>query len=202
MPSTPNAKKHRVRHNCIITRSPFNRGRSEPLNDKVLYISNRNTLNSEERRILEERQTALNQNLLKSVFLDDYRSASESLEYGADPNAQNSFGQSALHILALKPDFPADSLYIGNQEIPIHLDKLLLINLIVSKGGRLDLQDHAGNTPFHLACISGNLGTFEHLLKLSVYSSIPVWDIKNREGKTILQLADGEMLIILKKYLK
>ena len=198
MPSTPNAKKNRVRHNCIIAKSPFKPG--EPLNDKVLYISNRNTLNTEERKILEERQIILNQSMLRSIFIDDYKSASEFLEYGADPNAQNSFGHSALHLLALKSDSPADSIYLGNRDIPINLDKLLLINLIVSKGGRLDLQDNAGNTPLHLACISGNPGTFEHLLKLSVNNNVPVWNIRNREGKTIQQLADGEMRTLLEKY--
>lgn len=62
------------------------------------------------------------------------------LEAGAKPNKQVSGGHTAMH-----------ALFMSSVSEPMPLDAELVL-ILGSAGGRVGIADHAGFTPFHLAC--------------------------------------------------
>ena len=75
-----------------------------------------------------------------------------------------------------------------------------VVNLILqlaNAGADLNLQDIEGNTPLHFACVTGNINAANALLKFKVDCSV-----KNKRGKTALQIAENEGEEELAKLLK
>ena len=77
---------------------------------------------------------------------------------------------------------------------PIHLactgSSNKVVNLILqlaNAGANLNLQDIEGNTPLHFACVTGNIKAANTLLKFKVDCNV-----KNKRGKTALQIAETE----------
>ena len=69
------------------------------------------------------------------------------MEYNADPSIKNADGATPLHFAA--------------RRACVNTSKLLLDHALAS----VNSPDHSGMTPFHLACISGNLELCEKFME-------------------------------------
>jgi len=91
------------------------------------------------------------------------------IDSGADINARNKHGLTALHVAISR----------GNSE---------LVNFLIQKGARLDVRDEYERTPLHYACLNSRNRT--KILK-SVLSNCQKSEVDRRDldGKTALHLA-------------
>ncbi|KAK3584491.1 hypothetical protein CHS0354_006023 [Potamilus streckersoni] len=83
-------------------------------------------------------------------------------------NLQNNLFQTPLHVAVLT-------------------NMLSVVERLVSRNVRIDLQDHHGNTPLHLACTKGNLKIVSVLLESSFLKK--TLEKRNADGVTCVHIA-------------
>ena len=79
------------------------------------------------------------------------------IEHGADKEAKNVHGETALHILAKAAQSSRNELYLN------------CITKLVNAGANVNSRDNSEMTPLHKAAFEGQLETAKLLLKLNAY---------------------------------
>lgn len=103
--------------------------------------------------------------LVDAANAGDFAQVARLLEEGADANAAQGEGLTALHVAAAG----------GRTEI---------VRLLIQRGARMDAQDAAGSTPLHAAARAGRLPAVQELVE----AGAPVL-AQDREGQTPMQVA-------------
>ena len=109
--------------------------------------------------------------LIESVKSGDLKSAGELLRAGANPNAMDGEGQTALHYAAYQGNTDAAKLLLAARAdvnvrdasglTPLHAaafeGRVLLASLLLQKGAAVGPRDAAGNTPLHYAVLGDHV---------------------------------------------
>ena len=103
------------------------------------------------------------------------------LEAGADPNAANESGQSALHLLA-------SPIQISDQDTTCRFHETG-IRLLLKHNAAVYRRDEAGEAPIHWAAFGSNLHIFRLYLSASRMEPLAVVELKNHHEETLLHFA-------------
>ena len=183
------------------------------INYKSLYIPNQNYLDSYNYRT---DRTALIMTAIQGYaspsYIENAQVSTETTEVlikaGADLNAKDQCGRTALHYTAEKQRFhvyPSSNIVgtsrrereTGGHGYPSpppaqnHHD---IAKVLIKAGASLNEKDAYGNTPLHLSANAGNYEALKILLEAGAKT-----DIKNNEEKTFFDYLDNEGLNILKE---
>lgn len=130
--------------------------------------------------------------LMTAVSLEKVKSVKLLLEYGADPNLQDVYGKSALHLL---PEHQP----IGWSSVK---NKLKIAQILLQYKADINLLDYQGGSPLFYAAFyikEQNFNLFEFYLKNGANPTL-----KSEKGESALEFANRTnslaMMKILEKY--
>lgn len=133
------------------------------------------------------------------------------LEAGADPNIQDETGQVALHFAASsdreveRPKVIAalcstkDTKHLNTQAFdgrpPLfdYLNDPECVETLIKNGAKIDVTDNDGKNTFHHACVQGEDGTLEVLLKLAGNLDSPITQDNNGNTPLIYALSNSSV---------
>lgn len=111
------------------------------------------------------------QTLLKAAEEVDLQNLQKAIKQGANINAVNQFGQSALHLLCSSkvtssPKGDGNNQKTSQQELLAEAQavKNAIIDALKEAGAKLDARDYLKRTPAHMAVLSGNGSCLKRLI--------------------------------------
>lgn len=123
-------------------------------------------------RMQIQRDNTLNNQLLEAVRKSDSKRVLALLHQGANPDAKDDFGRSALHIAST-----VTMHYPPSAEHPT--------TLLLDDGADIKTRDRLQNTPLHIAVECNNIKSFDSLLSQGVELNAV-----NNHGDTALSIAE------------
>ncbi|RDD41213.1 Transient receptor potential cation channel subfamily M member 3 [Trichoplax sp. H2] len=133
-----------------------------------------------------------------AVMEGNYKAVQWALQYGADPNYSNEYGNTLMHQAAMKGDCKIFTLlYDHGGQIeadnnakwkPMHTAAAYrrkeVIGTLIQYGVDLNSANNVGNTPLHLACMNGSYKCTSLLIEKGARL-----DIQNNKGKKAIDYA-------------
>ncbi|KAL6866456.1 hypothetical protein ACO1O0_002567 [Amphichorda felina] len=119
--------------------------------------------------------------LLTASYIDLAGALKVVLEAGADPNAANDGGQSALHLLA-------SPIRVSDQDASCRLHETG-IRLLLRRNASVTRRDEAGEAPVHWAAFGSNLHIFRLYLEACRMDMMTVAELRNHHGEGLLHFA-------------
>jgi ankyrin repeat protein len=125
----------------------------------------------------------------------------------AKTDVKNFWGETPLHTAAEKSDVPAIKYLLSHRAVIDERDSFggtalksaicgkdpeKAVAVLLSAGADPDSRDNDGNTPLHIAAMSGETGVVKLLIKAGADRSVT-----NNEGVTASHLCDGELSLLL-----
>ncbi|KAL3880103.1 hypothetical protein ACJMK2_032372 [Sinanodonta woodiana] len=162
------ALERRMEDILYISPQSFRKNLHDQRNDEQIACKSKHSANGVEMYAVDENGDSL----LHTAIIMDYEEVSiEYIDLAINEwmlNVQNNLFQTPLHIAVLT-------------------DTVSVVERLVSKNARIDLQDHHGNTPLHLACAKGNLKIASVLLESSLRKQ--AIETRNADGVTCVHIA-------------